>query len=145
MPLPPPTRGGTLQKSKNSDAAAPTATSTSTGPCMMGRLTRKDDVEAGVPLTTKVMMMAVTTTMVEALPRCPTGLGTSSRPPSKGARKNLAPRGLWRPPHRDQDLPGVGGVGTPKTGPDDHCDPNRGKIKEDIEGGEDECCNFERV
>ncbi len=47
------------------------------------------------------------------------------------------PRGSRRPPHRDRDRPGVGGVGTPTTGLDDHRDPDGEKIEEGIEGGED--------
>jgi hypothetical protein len=55
MPLPPPMGGGTLRKSKSFAAAAPAATSMSTGPCVKGRPTRKDNAEVGVLLT--IMMM----------------------------------------------------------------------------------------
>ena len=65
------------------------------------------------------------------------GSGTSSRSPLKGTRRNLPPRGLRRPPPRDRDRPGVGGVGTLTTGLDDHRDPDGEKIEEGIEGGED--------
>ncbi len=103
----------------------------------MGRLMREDDVEVEVPLTMTMMTMAATMTMVGAPPRCPKGSGTSSRPPSEGMRQNSAPLGSPRPTRRDWDRPGVGGVGTPTTGPDDHRDPDGGKIEEGIEGGED--------
>ncbi len=39
----------------------------------------------------------------------------------------------------------MGGVRTPTTGPDDHCNPNGEKIKEGIEGGDDGHCDFERA
>ncbi len=91
------------------------------------------------------MMMAAATTTVGAPPRCPMGLGTSSRPPLKGARQNLNPRGSRRPPHQDPDQLGVGGVGMPTTGPDNHCNPDGGKIEEGIEGGDNGCCDFEQA
>jgi hypothetical protein len=140
-----PRGGGTLRKSKISVAAAPTATSTSTRPRVMGQPTHEDNVEAGVLSTTTMMTMAAMTTTVGAPPRCPTGSGTISRPPSKGMRRNSAPRGSRRPPCRDRDRPGVGGVGTPTMGLDDHRNPDGEKIKEGIEGGEDERCYFERA
>jgi hypothetical protein len=99
----------------------------------------------GVLLTTTMMTMMAVTTMVGAPPRCPMGSGTSSMPPLKGTRQNLAPRGSRLPPRWDRDLLGVGGVGMPTTGPDNHCDPNRGKIKEGIEGGEGGRRDFERA
>jgi hypothetical protein len=136
---------GTLQKSNSSVAAAPTATSTSTGPRVMGRTTREDDVEVGVPSTTTMMTMAAATTTVGAPPRCPVGSGATSRPPSKGIRRNSAPRGSRRPPRRDRDRLGVGGVGTPTTGPDDHRDPDGEKIEVVIEGGEDGRRDFKRA
>jgi hypothetical protein len=73
------------------------------------------------------------------------GSGTSSRPPSKGTRRNSASRGSRRPPRRDRDRLGVGGVGTPTTGPDDHRDPDGEKIEEGIEGGEDGRRDFKRA
>ncbi len=113
----------------------------------MGRPTREDDVEVGVPSTTTMMTMAAATTTVGVPPRCPMGSGTSSRPLSKGTRRNSAPRGSRRPPRRDRDRlgVGVGGVGTPTTGPDDHRDLDGEKIKEGIEGGEDGRQNFEQA
>ncbi len=99
----------------------------------------------GVPLATTMMTMAAITMMVGALPRCPMGSGTSSRPPSKGTKQNLASRGSWRPPHWDRDWLGVGGFGMPTTGPDNHRNLNGGKIEEGIEGGEDRRRDFERV
>jgi len=120
-------------------AAAPAATSTSTGPRIMGRPTRKDDVKTGVSSTTTMMTTAATTRRqrLGAPRRCPTGSGTSSSSPSKGTWRNSTPRGSRRPPRRDRDRPGVGGVGTPTTGLDDHRDPDGEKIEEGIEGGED--------
>jgi hypothetical protein len=111
----------------------------------MGRPTRKDDDEVGVPSTTTMIMMAAATTMVGVPPRCPMGLRTSLRPPLKGMRQNLAPRGLQHPPHQDRDRLGARGVGTPTSGSDDHCNPDGEKVKEGIEGGEDGRCDFEQV
>ncbi len=135
----------TLQKSKSSAAAAPTSTSTLTGPHVIDRPMREDDVEAGVPLTRILVTMVATTTTVGAPPRCPTGSGTTLRPPSKGTRRNLAPRGLWCPPRPDQDRLGVGGAPTPTTGLDDHRNPDGGNVNEGIEGGEDGSCDFEQA
>jgi hypothetical protein len=106
---------------------------------------RKDDVEAGILSTMMMMTMAATTTTVGGLPRCPTGSGTSSRPPLKGTRQNLAPWGSQRPPRQDWDRPGGGGFRMPTTGPDDHHDPNGEKVEEGIEGGEDGRCDFEQA
>jgi hypothetical protein len=97
----------------------------------------------GVPSTSTMMTMVVATMMVGAPPRCPMGSGMSLRPPLKGTRQNLAPRGSRRPPRLERDWLGVGGVRTPTMGPDDHRDPDGEKIKEGIEGGEDRRCNFE--
>jgi hypothetical protein len=111
----------------------------------MGRRTGEDDIEVGVPSTTTMMMMAVATTMVGAPPRCPMGLGMTLRPPLKGTRQNLAPRGSRRPPRQDQDWLRVGGVGTPITGPGDHRNPDGDKVEEAIEGGEDGRHDFKRA
>jgi hypothetical protein len=91
-----PLGGGTLQKSKSSAAAAPTATSTLTAR-VMDQPMREDDVEVGVPLTTMMMTMVATMT-VRAPPRCPMGSGTSSSPPSKETRRNMALWGSRCPP-----------------------------------------------
>jgi hypothetical protein len=107
---------GTIRKSKSSAPAAPTATSTLTGLHVMDRLMRKDNIEAGVPLTMTMM-----------------------------TKRNLAPRGSWRPPQWDQDRPGVGGAQTPMTGLDDHRNPDGEKVDKGVEGGEDGSHHFERA
>jgi hypothetical protein len=76
----------------------------------------KDNVKAGVQLTMTMMI-----------------------------KWNLAPWGLWRPPQRDQDWPGVGGARMPTMGPDDHCNPDGEKVDKGIEGGEDGSRNFEQA
>jgi hypothetical protein len=128
MPPPPPTRGRDTPEIEEFPCRPPTATSTLTGMHVMDQPMREDNVEAGVPLTMTMMTMAVATTMVGAPPRCPTGLGTSSRPPSKRTKPNLAAWGSWRPPRWDQDWPGVGGARTPTTGPDNHRNPMGKKL-----------------
>ncbi len=53
--------------------------------------------------------------------------------------------GVAAPPRWERDWPGVGGVRTPTTWLDDRHDPDRGKVEEGIEGGEDKRRNFERA
>jgi hypothetical protein len=129
MPRGCPLGGATLRKSKSSAAATPTATSTLTGPHVMGQTMHEDDVKVGVPSTTTMMTMSATMTTVGALPRCLTRSGTSSRPPSKGTRQNLVSWGSRRPPFWDRNWLGVGGVGTPTTGLEDHRNPDGEKVK----------------
>jgi hypothetical protein len=122
MRPPLPTGGGTLQKLKSSAAA--------TGPHAMCQPTCKDNIEAGVPSTTTMMMrMVAKRTTVGAPLRCLMGLGTSLRPPSIRMRQTLAPWGSPCCSHQDWEQPGVGGVGPPMAGPDDHRDLDGKKLK----------------
>jgi hypothetical protein len=77
--------------------------------------------------------MTVTTTMTTGgAAAMPDGVGDEFEAPLKRAEVEFGP---WRPPRRDRDRLGVGGVGTPTTGLDDHRDPDGEKIEAGVVSG----------
>ncbi len=103
--------GGTLRKSKSSAAAAPAATSTSTGPRVMGRPTRKDDVETGVSSTMTMMTTAATTTTTTTggTAKMPDGVGDKFESPLERDLAEFDPSGVAASPPSGSESAGGGG------------------------------------
>jgi hypothetical protein len=113
----------------------------------MGQPTHKDDVKAGVPLTTTMMTVAAIRTTVGGGAEIPDGVGDKFEAPLKRDEAEFHPSGVTASPPLGSGSAGGGGVGTPTTGPDNHRNPDGGKIKEGTItiGGEDGRCNFKRA
>jgi hypothetical protein len=96
MPPPPPTGGMTLQKLKSSTAAITAATSTLTGPHVMGRTMCKDDVKTGVSLTTTMMTTEATTSMTTTggAVEMPGGVGDEFESPLERDLAEFDPSGV---------------------------------------------------
>ncbi len=94
-------------------------------------------------MTTTMMTMAVMTTTIGGAAEMPDGVGEEFEAPLERDEAKFGPSGVAAFPCRDRDRPGLGGVGTPTTGLDDHRDPDGGKIEEGKEGGEDGRRDFE--
>jgi hypothetical protein len=76
----------------------------------MGQTTREDDVEAGVPSTTRMMMTATTTTTTGGATEMPDRVGDKFKAPLKQDEAEFGPSGVAASPPSGSGSAGGGGI-----------------------------------